>query len=58
MRLGRAIIPYLVLFERSQLLHLFQSRYVLEQWQKIRFQGGGGGSHHKDGQISDPAFGW
>ena len=42
-RLDRAIIPYLVLFESSQLLHLFQSRYVLEQWQKVMFQVGGGG---------------
>ena len=43
MRLKRAIIPYLVLFESSQLLHLFKFRYVLEQRQKVRFQGGGGG---------------
>ena len=43
MTLKRVIIPYLVLFESSQLLHLFQSRYVLEQRQKVRFQVGGRG---------------
>ena len=56
-RLDRAIIPYLVLFEISQLLHLFQSRYVLEQWQKVMFQVGGGGSHHKDDQVFKLCFG-
>ena len=49
MRPDRAIIPYLVLFENSQLLHLFQSRYVLEQWQKFRFQVGGGGGGRGEG---------
>ena len=38
----RATIPYLVLFGSSQLLHLFKSRYVLEQRQKVWFQVGGG----------------
>ena len=56
-RLKRATIPYLVLFESSKLLHLFKSRYVLEQRQKVWFQVGGGAAISRMAKFSDSALG-
>ena len=51
MRLKKAIIPYLVLFESSQLLIFPISVGLRAVAESQVSSGGGGGSHHKNGHF-------